>query len=289
MKVLILGGNGMLGHQLYLTLSQHFDVKVTLRNSEDYYKKFKIFNSTNSYFNVDVKNLEKLKKIIIDGAPNVVINCIGITNKNREEDIIGAIEVNALLPHHVALTCAKVNSIYIQISTDCVFLGSKGNYTEADIADAQSLYGRTKLLGETSYKNSLTIRTSIIGLELEHKHSLVEWFLSQKDQILGYDKAIFSGLTTMALSRVIKELILNSCFDMHGVWHVSSGPISKFKLLRLLGEMIQKPIEIEKDEKFICDRSLNSMRFRKQTGINIESWDNMLSELAQKIINRSLG
>lgn len=288
MKILILGGNGMLGHQLFLHFNKKHQVKVTLRNNVSFYEKFKMFNHENAYYNIDISDFKNVENKILEFKPDVVINGIGITHKGRESDAIGSIEVNALLPHHVALACKKVNAKFFQISTDCVFLGTRGNYKETDVADAESLYGRTKLLGEVDYDNSLTLRTSIIGLEIDHKHSLVEWFLSQNSEIKGFNLAIFSGVTTLELARVIEQLLDKKYCEMKGVWHVASEPISKYQLLSDLNTLVSLPIKIARDETFKCNRSLNGQKFTEFTGIKISSWSKMLEELATQIKERKL-
>jgi dTDP-4-dehydrorhamnose reductase len=167
----------------------------------------------------------------------------------------------------------------IHISTDCVFSGRKGNYTEDDVSDAEDLYGRTKFLGEVGGDGCLTLRTSIIGREMETSHGLIEWFLSEEGKtVRGYKRAIFSGFTTIALGDIIARLIVEHQ-DLHGVWHVASKPINKFDLLELVREVYGLTIEIEPDESVVCDRSLNSDRFRRATGLVAPAWPDMIMEM----------
>ena len=167
----------------------------------------------------------------------------------------------------------------IHISTDCVFSGRKGNYREGDVPDAEDLYGRTKLLGEVSDEGCLTIRTSMIGRELETSNGLIEWFLSQEDKtISGYKKSVFSGFTTNALAEIIAGIITKNP-ELHGVWHVASEPISKFELLSLVKQVYGLNIRIEPDETVVCDRSLNSERFRKVTGFVPPTWHDMIEQM----------
>ena len=183
--------------------------------------------------------------------------------------------------------CCQYNSRFIQISTDCVFNGEKGNYKEIDRPDADDLYGRTKLLGEVSSKNSITIRTSIIGLELSRNLGLVEWFLSQKGLISGYANAIYSGFTTIELASII-EMLITQFTDLSGIWHVSSDSISKFDLLsKLSTKLARDDIEIKLDKKFRCDRSLDGSKFLKTTGYSPPSWDDMLDKLVAQIQQRN--
>ena len=287
-RLLILGGDGMLGHQLL----QHFDnkyvIKVTLRKKFDYYKIYNLFNSENSIFEVEASNIENLSNVFSDFKPDFVINCIGIVKQRKEaSDAIESITINALLPHQLTLLCYKYAARLIQISTDCVFTGKNGNYAESDVPDALDLYGRTKLLGEIDSPQAITLRTSIIGLELYRKQGLIEWFLSQTGNINGYARAIYSGFTTAELASII-ERIFTQHRELSGIWHVSSNPISKYELLRNLSEKLNREdINIIEDEKFVCDRSLDGSRFIKATGYVPPSWDEMLDALAIQIKNRN--
>ena len=287
-RLLILGGDGMLGHQLL----QHFDnkyvVKVTLRKKFDDYKIYNLFNRENSIFEVEASNIGNLSKVFSDFEPDFVVNCIGIVKQRKEaSDAIESITINALLPHQLTLLCEKYAARLIQISTDCVFTGKKGNYAETDIPDALDLYGRTKLLGEIDSPHAITLRTSLIGLELLRKQGLIEWFLSQTYTINGYARAIYSGFTTAELASII-ERIITQHRELSGIWHVSSNPISKYELLRNLSEKLNRQdINIIEDEKFVCDRSLDGSRFIKATGYVPPSWDEMLDVLAQQIKNRN--
>ena len=287
MRILILGGDGMLGHQLLKSYLNQHEVFITLHNDQSKYESCNFFNSNNSLYEVEASNKSQIKKIFSNLKPDVVINCIGIVKQRKEaEDAIKSIKINALLPHQLSLLCLENNSRLIQISTDCVFSGEKGNYSEDDVPDATDLYGKTKLLGEISAPHSVTIRTSIIGLELSRKQGLIEWFLTQKGTIKGYDNAIFTGFTTLELASIIESLITQHT-DLSGLWHVSSNPISKYQLLcNLAKKLNRQDIEIIKDEEFRCDRSLNGSKFISATGYTPPSWDKMLDTLADQIINR---
>ncbi|MBA2628810.1 MAG: sugar nucleotide-binding protein, partial [Rickettsiaceae bacterium] len=166
----------------------------------------------------------------------------------------------------------------IHISTDCVFSGSEGSYTEDDFPDAYDLYGRSKLLGEVDYPNAITLRTSIIGHELSGNRSLINWFLSQDKKASGFTKAIYSGLPTIELAEIIDKYVIPRP-QMHGLYHVSSEPINKYELLKLVRDVYTKDIEIEPSDKLIIDRSLNSERFRNETGYKPPIW----SKLVQKM------
>jgi dTDP-4-dehydrorhamnose reductase len=287
MRILILGGDGMLGHQLLTSLSAKHEAKVTLHQPLAAYKAYGMFDNTNSYGGIDVVNLESLIEVCAHFQPEIMINAIGIVKQRPSaKDAITCLQVNALLPHRLAQLCKLINARFIQISTDCVFSGKKGHYQEDDFPDAEDLYGRTKLLGEVVEGHCITLRSSIIGLELARKTSLIEWFLAQTGEIKGYTKAIYTGLTTQAMSKLIDDLI--SHFPkLSGLWHVASAPINKYNLLSLLSEkMGRKDIKIKPDDTFICDRSLSGERFTKITGYRAPSWDEMLNELAQQISMR---
>ena len=163
MRILILGGNGMLAHRLFQHCSAGHDTHVTLRGPSDSYQRFGLFDAANAFFNVDVRSTDRLLEVFSSFRPDAVINGVGITHENRNTDALLGIEVNALLPHRMARMCAAVGARFLQISTDCVFAGTRGNYSETDAPDAGDLYGRTKLLGEVDEPHCLTLRTSIIG------------------------------------------------------------------------------------------------------------------------------
>ena len=285
-RILIFGGDGMLGHQLLKSFQSNYHVTTTLRNSINSYKSFELFNHENSIFDIDVGNFKDINEVFVNVKPEVVINCVGIVKQRSEsKDAIESIKINSLFPHQLELLCGQYDARLIQISTDCVFSGKKGGYLEEDIPDAEDIYGRTKLLGEVFSENAITLRTSIIGLELSRKQGLVEWFLAQRGTVKGYSKAIFSGFTTIELASIIDTIIIKHP-GLTGLWHVSSNPINKYQLLNDLAvKLDREDIEILEDKEFICDRSLNGSRFNSSTGYSPRSWDNMLDELAKQILN----
>ncbi len=287
MRILILGGDGMLGHQLFKQLKSSHDVRVTLRQHLDLYKKFMLFSTENTYPDIDVRSPGKIAEVLTDFHPDAVVNAIGIVKQLSEaNESIPSLEINALFPHRLALLCKNINARMIHLSTDCVFSGKKGNYKESDRSDADDLYGRTKFLGEITEKRCLTLRTSMIGQELSRKKSLLEWFMAQNESVHGYKKFIFSGFTTLELSRVIENMILNYP-DTSGIYHVSSEPISKFDLLSLIKANLKLPIEIIPEESFACDRSLDSSKFRQEFNYNPPSWEEMIDELCKDIGDNS--
>ena len=210
---------------------------------------------------------------------DIIINCIGVVKQLKEaNDPELSIFTNSLFPHQLHNVCREINSKLIHISTDCVFSGRRGLYSENDEPDSSDLYGLSKLLGEINDPNSLTIRTSIIGHSINSNHGLIDWFLKQNVKIKGFRKAIFSGLTTLELSKVILKYVLTNN-SLNGIIHISNVPISKFDLLNLVSRIYKKSIIISPDDNLIIDRSLNSRKFIKQTGYIPPSWETMIEEM----------
>ncbi len=283
MRILILGGDGMLGHQLFKSLRSKHEVRVTLHQAFDAYEPLDLFRVENSYCGLDVLCIEQLISVLADFRPQTVVNGIGIIKQRAESaESIPSLEINALFPHRLAILCKMISARLIHLSTDCVFSGKKGNYSDSDISDAEDLYGRSKYLGEVRDSHCLTLRTSMIGRELSRKQSLLEWFLAQRGAVCGYRKAIFSGFTTMELSRIIEAMIVYHP-EASGVYHVSSDPISKYDLLKGIRDMLQHPVEIIPDETVNCDRSLDSTRFRRAFHYTPPSWNFMIDELCREI------
>jgi len=280
MIVLILGGSGMLGHKLWQVLSGPFDTYVTVRRDSGSYERYGLFAAGGSIDKVSAEDFESVIRAVDRVRPTVVVNCIGIVKQAEAAgDPVASIEVNSLLPHRLARLCVSRGIRLIHISTDCVFSGRKGNYKEEDSPDAEDLYGRTKLLGEVGEEGCLTIRTSMIGRELESSHGLVEWFLAQEGKsVKGYKRAFFSGFTTNALAGIIGGII-DEHPNLHGVWHVASEPINKYDLLTMVKQVYGLSIVIEADDTVVVDRSLNGERFGKATGFISPSWPDMLEEM----------
>jgi dTDP-4-dehydrorhamnose reductase len=285
MRILILGGDGMLGHRLLRQLAPHHETRVTLHRRLSDYSRYGLFTRRNAYDGTDVRDRERVSAIVSDFRPEVVINATGIVKQRPEaHELDISNEVNALFPHRLAQICRARTARLIHLSTDCVFSGEKGNYAESDRPDPVDLYGKTKLQGEVDAPGAITLRTSMIGLELDRKTGLVEWFLAQKGTtIKGYRKAIFSGFTTAELSRLIEKLVTGYP-DAHGLYHASSAPISKFDLLTRLNQALGLGVTIVPDDSVNCDRSLDSSHFRKAFGYSPPTWDLMLGELATDIM-----
>jgi dTDP-4-dehydrorhamnose reductase len=287
MRILILGGDGMLGHELFRQLGEHHDVRVTLRQSLDDYRPFGLFSAKNALDRLDVRDEARLAGALSDFAPDVAINCVGIVKQRPDaKSPIPSLEINSLYPHKLLALCSARGTRLVHFSTDCVFSGKTGGYREADTPDPVDLYGHTKLLGELQDPPGLTLRTSIIGLELSRRAGLIEWFLAQRGKIRGFRRAVYTGFTTREMGRIVRRL-LEQHDDLHGVWHVASAPINKYTLLVELAKKLQRSdVEIAADDTFACDRSLRADRFGAATGYAPPSWDEMLTELADDVRRR---
>ncbi|MBT3943518.1 MAG: SDR family oxidoreductase [Chloroflexi bacterium] len=283
-KVLVLGGAGMLGHKIVQTLN-HSSVETyaTVRRSVEDSPAAQLAASMKNHFigGVDASDFASISTLMDEVNPDVVINCVGvIKQRDAAHDSIESISINSLLPHLLAEKCGQIDARMIHFSTDCVFDGVKGAYEESDTSNATDLYGRTKYLGEVSSPGSLTLRSSIIGRELYNDTSLFEWFLAQEGKkIRGFAKAMYSGVTTVRMSNLVKDLILDHP-DLSGMYHVSGPWISKYDLLLLARDIFELNIEIERDEDFDIDRTLVGDRFAADSGFAAPSWEEMLAELA---------
>jgi len=287
MRVLILGGDGMLGHRLLKHLQQNHETRVTLRRGLSAYARYVLFTPENSYPGVEARDTDRLLRVMADFRPEAVVNAVGITKqRGAAKEAIPSLEVNALFPHRLALLCEATGARLVHMSTDCVFSGRRGNYTEEDIPDAEDLYGRTKFLGEVSEPGCVTLRTSIIGLELSHKRSLIEWFLAQKGEIRGFTHANYTGLTTAEVARVIARVLVQHP-DLSGVWQVASEPIDKYDLLTRFSKILcRDDISIVPDDSVWIDRSLSAVAFEKTAGYHAPGWNEMLEELGAEVRQR---
>ena len=280
MRVLILGASGMLGNAMLRILSQSeaCEVRGTAR-SAGVLRHFEPSLAQRIVTGIDVENVDALTTLLADVRPSVVVNCIGLVKQLAQaDDPLSALPINALLPHRLARLCGLVGARFVHISTDCVFNGRKGSYLESDPPDAEDLYGRSKYLGEVAYPHSITLRTSIIGHELSSAHGLVGWFLAQEGTVKGYRKAIFSGLPTVELSRIVRDVVLPQP-ELSGLYHVAAEPIAKYDLLQLVRDAYGKTIAIEPDDSVAIDRSLNAERFRKATGYVAAPWPELVARM----------
>jgi len=280
-RVLIIGGGGMLGHKLAQVYRNRFETWATVRSSFREYESFDLFDSERVIGGVDVFDFDTIIRAFAVARPDVAVNAVGVIKQlPTAKDPIVALTINSLFPHKLASLCQASGSRLITLSTDCVFNGRRGMYTEEMVADAEDLYGRTKYLGEAVGPQSLTLRTSIIGRELGSAHSLVEWFLSNRGgKVKGFTKAIYTGFPTIVMAEIIADLIENHQ-DLSGLYHVSSEPINKYELLRLIRDAYRISVEIEPDENFQIDRSLDSSRFREATNFSPASWREMIEAMA---------
>ena len=281
MSILILGGSGMLGHQIIKgCINRNLDWHTIVRSDTkiiDYFgESIKDRISKIS----DIKNIIEISNIINTIKPNYIINCIGVVKQSfLAKNYIESISINSLLPHQLEEICFQNNSKLIHISTDCVFDGLKGNYNESDVSDATDLYGQSKYLGEIQNRSGLTVRTSIIGHEItEQTHGLVDWFLGQNDNVNGFTKAIFSGLTTLELSNVIIDIIIPQNLP-GGLYQVASEPINKFELLNIINKVYCKNLTITPKSNLKLDRSLNASNFNTLTGYNCPQWFQLIQEM----------
>jgi dTDP-4-dehydrorhamnose reductase len=288
MRILILGGDGMLGHQLLRHFKGRHDVRVTLRLGCEAYEAYHLFDRGTAFYGIEARQTDCLLQVIADFRPEAVVNAVGIVKQRPEsKELIPTLEINSLLPHRLALVCRTVGTRLVHLSTDCVFSGRKGHYCEADVPDADDLYGRSKLLGEVSEPPCITLRTSMIGPELSRKTGLLEWLLAQRGHtVKGFTKAIFSGFPTSELARIVERILVNVP-KAHGIYHVAAEPISKYDLLTLIRDRLRLPITIERDSTFECDRSLDASRFHRDTGYSSPAWEAMIDDMARCMTERA--
>lgn len=280
MRVLVLGASGMLGNAMFRLLSQDAGLEVfgTVRSAW-VRRLFAPETGRRLIAGVDVENQDALARVFADVKAQVVVNCIGLIKQLADaDDPLQALPINAMLPHRLARLCELGGARLVHVSTDCVFAGTKGNYRESDPSDAADLYGKSKFLGEVAYPHTITLRTSIIGHELGSAHGLVGWFLAQEGQVRGYTRAIFSGLPTVELARVVRDVVLPRP-DLCGVYHVASSPIAKCDLLKLVAQVYGKAIEIVPDDAMVIDRSLNADRFKEASGYVAPPWPELVKAM----------
>jgi dTDP-4-dehydrorhamnose reductase len=274
----------MLGHKMFQLLrSRYPDTACTIRGAltDPFYARVDLFRPGAVIEKVDAMDLSALGKTLRERKPRFLVNCIGIVKQRDEASAaIPSITLNALLPHKLAEFSAEWGGRVIHFSTDCVFDGNRGGYTEEDPSDATDLYGKTKYLGEVATENALTLRTSIIGRELAHFRSLLEWFLGQKGkQVRGYTRVIYSGVTTNHLADLVGDLIERHP-ELAGLYQVASTPISKHDLLCLLKEAFRLEVEILPDGAEVSDRSLNGDKFFRATRYVCPEWPVLAEQLA---------
>ena len=282
-RVLVLGGSGMLGHKLAHVLSAdpELEVHCTVRRAVP-----PAFAAPEARYHpgVDVsRGAAALKGVLETLAPDVVVNAVGAI---KQKDLYSVVDetfyLNGTLPHLAALLNPNPAGRLIHFSTDCVFRGDRGGYTEADPPDAEDLYGRSKAVGEVGYGRHLTLRTSIIGFEVAGHLGLLSWLLRQpRPSVLpGFVGAIYSGLPTVTLSRTVLRIIREGD-NLSGLYQVASEPIDKLDLLRRVSEALGLGHELRPDPSLQIDRSLDDTRFRRATGTARPGWDELVEELAR--------
>jgi dTDP-4-dehydrorhamnose reductase len=280
--VLVLGASGMLGNAVLRFFSKspgHLAIGTV--RSQDALQLLPPVLHSRIIDGVGVENDDTLQRLFAQVRPDVVVNCVGLVKQLAQaDDPLAAIPINALLPHRLLRFCNEGEARLIHISTDCVFAGTRGMYREEDPPDAQDLYGRSKLLGEVDGEHAVTLRTSVIGPELDSAHGLLSWFLAQRGRVKGYTQAVFSGLPTVELARVLRDFVIPRA-DLRGVYHVSAEPIRKYDLLTLIAQHYGLSIEIEADRQVVIDRTLDSSRFRRLTGYVAPPWPDLVSAMHQ--------
>lgn len=283
-RILVLGVTGMLGSAVFRVFAADtaHETWGTLRNASAL-RHFAQESHARVLCGVDVLDQDALTAVMTRVRPEVVINCVGLIKQLPDaEDPLTALPINAMLPHRLARLCKLAGARLIHISTDCVFSGRQGMYLESDPSDAEDLYGKSKYIGELhDVSHAITLRTSIIGHEMNTNHALVDWFLSQEGSVKGFTKATFSGLPTVELARVIKEFVIPHP-QLYGLYHVAADPINKFRLLNLVAAQYGKQIEIKPDDALSINRSLDGSRFREATGYVAPDWPELVQRMYQQ-------
>lgn len=280
-RLLVLGASGMLGNAVLRWFDRYsrYEVFGSVRDPAVVAGLCERVARARFVGGFDMRDAVRLKELLCELRPDVVINCVGVVKQLAgADDPQTAIPINALLPHRLARLCGGIDARLIHIGTDCVFSGDRGNYTETDAPDATDLYGRSKLMGEVDYPNTVTLRTSIIGHELSSGHGLLGWFLAQSGPARGFSKAIFSALPTVELARVIEQHVLPDP-GLRGTYHVSAEPISKYELLSLVADAYGRNRDLIVDEQLVIDRSLDSARFRTATGYVAPEWPELVRRM----------
>jgi len=282
-KILILGATGEFGNGIFQTLFKYKDFEVYGTTKNDEAIKYFEPKMADKIFNfVQIENESRLIEIFNQIEPDVVVNCVGLIKQVMgENDSAKAIFMNALFPHRLASLCKLAGARLIHFSTDCVFNGQKGNYKETDTSDADDIYGKTKFLGEIhNQSHVVTIRTSVIGHSYDNNLQLVDWFLDQKKEVKGFTKVIYSGFPTVEMGRILAEYVISN-IKLKGLYQVSSGPISKYDLLKIIAQVYGKKIEIKPFESSVSDRSMDSTMFRKITGYEPPTWPVLINKMHQ--------
>jgi len=283
MKVLIFGATGMLGSSISREYSRDKSFKVfAVVRSDINLINFKRFAPGVRIirFN-DFNSKDDLKKLIGEIKPNIIFNCLGVIKQKIKNDISVSdlYFYNSYFPKMISYLI-PIDCSLVHFSTDCVFSGNKGNYTETDFPDPVDDYGYSKYYGEIAQENCVTIRTSIIGHGLLPNSSLIDWFLAQNNECYGYINAIYSGFPTNVLAKIIKDnLFKNGKLLINGVFHLSSESISKLKLLERVSNIYKHNINIIHDDKIQINRTLSCNLIKSKLNIKIPTWDEMILDM----------
>ena len=280
-RILVIGCTGMLGHVVFRCLSgkANLDVYATTRNFDGISEYFSSKLVHKIIAGIDAEHIDTIIRALSFIQPKIIINCTGIIKQHKaSSDPSQYISINAQFPHRLSLLCQLSKARLIHISTDGVFDGKQGGYTEQDEANISDVYAMSKYLGEVNDPHCLTIRTSIIGHELKKRTGLVEWLLSQKGKVKGYTRAIYSGLPTIELAEIIRDYILPND-NLSGTYHVSSEPISKYELLHLIADRYGKKITIEPLDDVVINRSLDSSAFQRLSGYRPPAWPELVNKM----------
>jgi dTDP-4-dehydrorhamnose reductase len=281
MKIIILGGNGMIGHKMYQLISNKYnDTWITLRNDFTSYSNNSFFDRLKVIDNLDLTHFDKVEFELYRLMPDIIINAAGITIRRGVDKVISdTIKINSVLPHFLNEWVINNNKRLIHFSTDCVFSGLKGDYLDGDYKDADDIYGRTKAIGEVvNSTNTITLRSSMIGRELENKTELLEWFLKHcSASVTGFSAVIYSGISTIEMAKIVLKIIQLPCLT--GVYNVSSLPLSKFELLSLINQKFLLNAQIISDDSYKSNKNLISKNLISILNIPIPNWANMILEL----------
>ncbi len=287
-RVLIFGGDGILGSHLYLALRARHQLCVTLHHPAPGYPA-DLFSGATVVCGVAAGDRARVAAVIDAFKPDWVANAVGLVKRPLAEDRLASLEANTVFPHLLASVCGERGVRLLHFSTDCVYSGRRGFYTEHDVPDNPEWHGRCKALGEPEGGHVLVLRTSFIGLELGCKKSLLEWFLSRTGNVPGYRRAIWSGFPAIELGRIV-SMLMESDVPLAGLWHVAMPSITKFELLDRLNERLgRRGVTVVPDDSFVCDRSLDGRAFEQRTGYCPPAWDTLLDEVAEDVVKRWAG
>lgn len=286
MRIAVLGAGGMLGHKVYEVLRAEYpDTFAVFRKCPAHYSRLPLFDHQHMRGAFDARQFSKFDGYLRSLQPDLVINCIGLTTRKlgeqRESDIL---VVNSVLPHKLKEWCEANGASLIHFSTDCVFSGKSGPYSQSDLRDAKDLYGQSKALGEVEGVKCLTIRSSIIGLEIEGKTELLEWFLSQKGrEVRGFSRVMYSGVTTLTMAQTVLKL-LQANTPLSGIQQLASQPISKFDLLSLANEIFGNRCSIRSVETPESNKVLIPSDYFNKNDVHTPSWRQQLQAVADEVV-----